>query len=470
VIFTELRFLAFFVLVLAVHWALRSPGGRKNWLLLCSYVFYGAWDWRFLGLIAASTSIDFVVGLGLGRTPAEARGRRQALVVTSLVANLGLLGFYKYYDFFVESAAELLRWLGFEADLPLLRLVLPVGISFYTFQTLSYTIDVYRGHLAPTRNLRDFALFVSFFPQLVAGPIVRASDFLPQLEQPRRWAQVAVRAELWLFFCGFVKKACLADNVAVLVDQVFRDPAAHTWTERWLGSCLYALQVYGDFSGYSDMALATAGLLGYRLMVNFDFPYTATSMTGLWRRWHISLTSWLRDYVYYPLGGNRRGPLRTYVNLWAIFLICGLWHGAEWNFVLWGVVAGSFLMFERVASERFGFDPEGRGVLRRVYTLCGWMVGLTVFRSPNLAAMGDYLVGLHWYVPREGEPQVAVDPRWWLVVVGFGLLHAVTCRGILDRAVARLPDELFAVLLGAGSALALALAATSHQPFVYFQF
>jgi alginate O-acetyltransferase complex protein AlgI len=466
-LFTELRFFAFFLVAFVVHWALPRNGQRKWWLLGCSYLFYGLWDWRFLLLIFASTLIDYFVGLGLAR--AETPRSRKALLGISLAGNLGILGFFKYYDFFVTAAADFIGLLGFQAHLPTLELILPVGISFYTFQTLSYSIDVYRRQIPVERNLRDLALFVAFFPQLVAGPIVRAADLLPQFAARRVWSQVTVRSHLTLFLMGFVKKACISDNPAILSDRIFADPQAFTLVERWLGVGLYSLQAYCDFSGYSDMAIACAGLLGYELVINFNFPFFSVSVTDFWRRWHISLMTWLRDYVYIPLGGNRRSPLRTYVNLFLVFSLCGLWHGANWNYVTWGMFNGVFLMIERGANRAGHFDPEKPGLHRRAYTHLVWMIGLVLFRAGNMPDALFYIRGLFW--PLEtGASAAPVDPAWWILIPAFGLVHWVVYRRFLHARLAALPDWAFAGLYGATVAVVLPFVATDYQPFIYFQF
>ncbi|MEM7311229.1 MAG: MBOAT family O-acyltransferase [Planctomycetota bacterium] len=468
-LFTELRFFAFFLVALAVYWGMRRDGWRKTWLLACSYVFYGAWDPRFLALIVASTVIDFFAGAWVAR--AATPGRRRLGVAVSLVANLGLLGFFKYYNFFVESAAGLLEAFGFEPSLSTLRIILPVGISFYTFQTLSYTLDIYFGSLKPTRSLRDFALFVAFFPQLVAGPIVRARDFLPQLDSARRWADVAVRSHLALFVFGFVKKACVSDNVAILTDQVFAYPEAYGVLDKWMAVGLYAVQIYCDFSGYTDMAIASAGLLGYSLTLNFNFPFFSVSITDFWRRWHISMMSWFRDYVYIAFGGNRAGTVRTYSNLLLTFFLAGLWHGANWNFVLFGLFNGVFLMVERWGIRNRGFDPFRPRLWGRVYML--WVIAMSyvLFRNPDFPAAWTYFKGLYWSQPLvAAEGAAPVDPRWWLVVFGFGFVHWLMWRRFLHRFFAGLPDWVVAVVLGVLTALLLPLLPTEYQPFIYFQF
>ena len=350
-IFTELRFLGFLAIVLAVHWTLRSAWTRKLWLLEASYLFYGLWDWRFLSLIFGSTALDYLVGLKLEGND-DGRSRKRWITL-SVIANLGLLGVFKYTNFFLDSAIRFANALGLEASPHVLGIVLPVGISFYTFQTMSYSLDVYRRNLRAVRDPLDFALFVTFFPQLVAGPIVRAVDFLPQLEVPKFWRDVRVRACLTLFLVGYVKKACIGDNVATLVDPYFDKPGTFDALGAWTAVLYYAVQIYCDFSGYSDMAIATAGLFGYELRLNFDFPYLASSIRDFWRRWHMSLSSWLRDYLYIPLGGNRGSRLFQHRNLLLTMLLGGLWHGAGWNFVIWGALHGGALVVHR-EWERFG--------------------------------------------------------------------------------------------------------------------
>ena len=461
-LFSELRFVAFFAVVFAVHWGLRRHSLRKLWLLGASYAFYAGWDWRFLGLIVFSTLVDFVAGkrIEAGGSPRV----RRSWLIASLTANLGVLGLFKYWDFFVESGAVFLESLGLQVSVPTLSLILPVGISFYTFQTLSYTIDVYRGRLEATHNPADFALFVAFFPQLVAGPIVRATEFLPQLAARTEFARVPVRACATLFLIGFVKKACVADNIAALVDPVFASPEAAATATLWLAMCLYGVQIYCDFSGYSDMAIAIAGLLGYRLPLNFDSPYTAASVTDFWRRWHISLSTWFRDYLYVPLGGNRGSAARTWLNLGLVFLLCGLWHGASWNFIVWGLVHGVLLAVERIV-------PVAR---RPVLSLARW--GLTVllvmlawvpFRSGTLGDAWTFLCGL-WSSPGTGLPALA--PGWWVLVLGVGLMHFVMARRDVLTGAERVPAAVFAPAYGAAVALTLPWAAVDYQPFIYFQF
>src|SRR5687767_13229182 len=365
-LFVEFRFFWFFLAVFAVYWSLRGNDSRKFWLLVCSYFFYACWNWKFLFLIMASTALDYFVGAALARTT-DQRARRGWLIL-SLVANLGTIAFFKYYNFFVTSAAALLEWLGLPASLHTLNIVIPVGVSFYTFHSLSYTIDVYRGKLRPVTNILDLACFIGFFPQMVAGPIVRAFAFLPQLRTPRRFADVDVRGALVLFLGGFIKKACIADAVAPFVDRYFEAPWNFTAGSAWVGVLFYAIQIYCDFSGYTDMAIASAQLLGYELPLNFRFPYFARNISDFWHRWHISLSTWLRDYLYIPLGGNRGPRWFVYRNIMITMLLGGLWHGGAWTFVIWGGLHGLALVVHRQWVQR----TEGRALARSVMRWLAW--------------------------------------------------------------------------------------------------
>lgn len=346
-IFNSLHFLWFFSATWIAYWLMQKHRRGQNLLLLAtSYFFYGYWDWRFCGLIFLSTLVDYGCGLGMERFQGRP-GKRKLLLWISLGVNLGSLAFFKYFHFFVDSAVEVLQGLGLGVGDSTLRIILPVGISFYTFQTLSYTIDRYRGKLPPERNFVDFAFFVSFFPQLVAGPIVRAVDFLPQAARPRSfsWQQQADGLQLALW--GLFKKAVVADNLAPLVDGIFGSSGELGIPARLLAVYAFTVQIYCDFSGYTDIARGTASMLGFRFPKNFEQPYFASDPTAFWRRWHMTLSTWLRDYLYISLGGNRYGSLRTYRNLMLTMVLGGLWHGAAWNFVLWGAYQGLLLSVHR---------------------------------------------------------------------------------------------------------------------------
>jgi len=347
-LFNSLNFLVFFIIVYALYLVL-PPRKQNVMLLIASYFFYGCWDWRFLTLIWFSTAVDYWVGNCIARAETTAQKRRFLLI--SLISDLSILGFFKYFNFFADSAYALLSALGLPIAPWHLRIILPVGISFYTFQALSYTIDIYRGQLAPARSLFNFALYVAFFPQLVAGPIERATHLLPQMEKPRVVTWAGIRAGTWLILWGLFKKVVIADNLADIVDPVFNGAVPLTGVSVLLALYAFAFQIYCDFSGYSDMARGLARYMGVEIMVNFNNPYFALNPSEFWRRWHISLSTWLRDYLYIPLGGNRKGPVRTYINLGLTMLLGGLWHGAAWNFVVWGAYQGALLIVHRLFSS-----------------------------------------------------------------------------------------------------------------------
>jgi D-alanyl-lipoteichoic acid acyltransferase DltB (MBOAT superfamily) len=357
-LFNSGTFLQFFAAFLLLYYVVRNRLEARNFLIVAaSYFFYGWWDYRFLSLLVLSSLIDFAVGVALDRT--QSRRGRKWLVALSITASLGILGFFKYYGFFVESFAALASSLGIRVRMRTLEIVLPVGISFYTFQTMSYVIDVYRGEIKATRNLVHFLAYVSFFPQLVAGPIERAKHLLPQFAETRRITRFMLEEGLWLCLWGMFKKVVVADSLAPLVEMVYGPPQPGALLVA-LATFAFALQIYCDFSGYSDLARGTALLLGFDIMFNFNLPYVAANIRDFWRRWHISFSTWLRDYLYISLGGNRRGAARTYLNLFTTMALGGLWHGAAWNFVAWGVWHGLGLMAHRFWTLRSsGQSSEG---------------------------------------------------------------------------------------------------------------
>ena len=467
-VFSELRFFLFLFLVLAVHWLLRGNRSRKLWLLITSYAFYSIWDWRFSSLILLSTVVDFYVGRWM-HAAANGSTRRKLLLVVSVAMNLGLLGFFKYFNFFADSLIDALQLLGLEVSPVTLQVLLPVGISFYTFQTMSYTIDIYRQKLAPVHDFFDFALFVAFFPQLVAGPIVRASEFLPQLVKATTWESIKFRSLWMLFLVGFFKKACLSDNLSPYVDAAFSDPEFFNAASLWLAVVLYAVQIYCDFSGYSDMAIAIAGLLGYQLTKNFDAPYFSTGITEFWRRWHISLSSWLRDYLYIPLGGNRKGEVRTYINLMITMILGGLWHGASWNFVIWGALHGIALGASKYVS---GFTSSQKpawwlqlgGCLLTFWWVClAWIL----FRAPDLSTFRP--IALAWTTGiASGEGSLPM--MLWLNVAVLTALQWVWRKLDVVTRAESIPMPVFAFFAGITMALLLAFANNNYQPFIYFQF
>ncbi len=474
-VFSEPRFLLFFLLVFGVHWTLRSNEWRKHLLLVASLYFYGSWDWRFLGLIVAASTVDWYASLQIQRAREEAR-RAKGWLLCSLIYNLGVLGFFKYFNFFVDSGVVFLGWLGFKADIEVLRIVLPVGISFFTFQTMSYTIDVYRGHLQPMRGYFDFLLYVTFFPQLVAGPIVRASTFLPQLFETRRFADVDVHKALGQFLSGFIKKSVVADLIAKPADAVFADPSQYTAGSIWIAVTCYAIQIYCDFSGYSDMAIGAARLLGYELCENFRFPYLATSITDFWRRWHLSLSSWLRDYLYISLGGNRGGRWFTHRNLMLTMLLGGLWHGAGWNFVIWGAIHGVALVVHKEWVRTVG---EGRlPFVSRLLTVYTVLLAWIFFRATTFEhAWTMAKAWLWWESPGTKEVFVWTPVREWetwlrftVLVAPLLVLHVLSSLKVHYAVQRLLPAVVVTFLFGVVAAIALAFVPLEARPFIYFQF
>ncbi|WP_418509506.1 MBOAT family O-acyltransferase [Corallibacter sp.] len=335
-LFNSLDFAWFLPVVFILYWFVcnKSLKIQNALLVVVSYVFYGWWDWRFLTLIFFSTVVDFVVAKQLLKETHSKKRKR--LLAVSLVCNLGLLGVFKYYNFFVSSWIDAWQLLGVSMAPATLNVILPVGISFYTFQTLSYTIDVYKKRLKPTSQFVEFAAFVAFFPQLVAGPIERASRLLPQFQRTRKFDYTFAISGFYLIIWGLFKKMVIADNCAFFVNQIFEDPGRYTAMELLMGSVLFAFQIYGDFSGYSDIAIGVARLFGFSLMTNFTFPYFSRNIAEFWRRWHISLSTWFRDYLYIPLGGSRGNIWKQLRNVFVVFLVSGFWHGANWTFVVWG--------------------------------------------------------------------------------------------------------------------------------------
>ena len=466
-LFTEPAFFIFFLAVFSIHWLLQRNTLRKKFLLAASYVFYGAWDWRFLFLIFSTSLIGYGVGLALENQ--ERPGRRRLLLLISLIANLGVLGFFKYFNFFIESANTLFAVLGF-GEQRTFSIILPVGISFFTFQTMSYTIDVYRRQLGTTRSFTDFALYVSFFPQLVAGPIVRAADFLPQLPVRREFRDVALQPLLTLFLIGYIKKACLSDSISLLVDPVFAQPDSYNALAIWIATLFYAIQIYCDFSGYTDMAIAVGGLLGYKLPLNFNFPYFSQNIAEFWRRWHISLSTWLRDYLYISLGGNRKGHWQTYRNLLITMLLGGLWHGAAWNFVIWGGLHGALLAAHRRFNEIERMPRTAKRLLRILglpltfyFTALAWIFFRAQNLSSALAMATAFLTGT-----APGTKQLSAG-----YLIGFAALavaHCLAMRFPPPKLAERMPPYLFSALYAVAWAGALLFVRNEARPFIYFQF
>lgn len=394
-LFNSFIFWAFFAIVIAMYWRL-GHRGQNILLLVASYTFYGYWDWRFLSLIAFSTIVDFVVAQRVEANTEQEIKRRWLLL--SICTNLGLLGFFKYFGFFVNEFVLLMDAFGIGASVSTLNIILPVGISFYTFQTLSYTIDVYRGVTRPTRNLLDFSVYVSFFPQLVAGPIERSKDLMPQILRARKLEKGAFSEGLYHVLFGMFKKVVIADNMAPIVDRVFSTPATDlASTEILLGVYAFAVQIYCDFSGYSSIAQGIAKWLGINLSWNFKMPYFSRSPSEFWTKWHITLSSWLRDYLYISLGGNRSGVVTTFRNLIITMALGGLWHGANWTFIIWGLIHGAILVAYQ-AAENYGVKIQAARGIARFFAIIIFfhLVCITwiYFRASSLGQANDMFSGL----------------------------------------------------------------------------
>jgi alginate O-acetyltransferase complex protein AlgI len=496
-LFVEFRFFEFFLVVFSVYWALRGNTARKVWLLICSYFFYSAFfigpeifsgdrtlpaGWWFPAMLLASTCMDYIVGVRLEDAPGM-HARRLWLAV-SVCVNIGVLLYFKYMGFFVDSAATFASWLGLSASHHTLKILLPVGVSFYTFQSMSYTIEVYRKHRPAERNLLNLATFIGFFPQLVAGPIVRAASFLPQLAEKRRWADVDVRGALVLFMVGFAKKACVSDSVAPFVDQYFANPKAYTALSAWIAVLLYAVQIYCDFSGYTDMAIAAARLLGYELTPNFNFPYFSRSVSDFWRRWHISLSTWLRDYLYISLGGNRGSKAYVYRNLLLTMVLGGLWHGSRWTFAVWGALHGLALVGHReweglagkwkALRESLAWRIVATGLTFYFVCLC-WIF----FRAADLTkpmSGGDFdralfiLRAFTGFAPHGTRSLSSLDSRLLLLFAGLAMIHWLNYRRVFSSWWRRCPELVFAFSYGCLAEAIILFIPTKYAPFIYFQF
>ncbi|RMB57412.1 MBOAT family protein [Dokdonia sinensis] len=399
-LFNSLEYLVFLPIVFAVYWFLlkNTLKGQNIFILLGSYVFYGWWDWRFLSLIAFSTVVDYLIGLSIQGS--DARKKRKLLLGISLFVNLGLLGFFKYYNFFIDSWIDAFASFGIAMHKSTLNIILPVGISFYTFQTLSYTIDVYRKKLEATSNFVNFAAYVAFFPQLVAGPIERATNLLPQFAKKREFNQEQGISGINLILWGLFQKVVIADSCAPYVNAIFENYQEMNSLSLLLGAFYFAFQIYGDFAGYSNIAIGSARLLGFDLMRNFNYPYFSRDMAEFWRRWHISLSTWFRDYLYIPLGGSRCSKLNQLRNVLIIFLVSGFWHGANWTFIVWGALHAAFFIpilllnsnrrnLNQVAMHRL--LPKLKELGQMIFTFTLACLAWIFFRADSVSVALDYL-------------------------------------------------------------------------------
>jgi len=476
-LFNSFQFAVFLTVAFSAYWLIfyRRRDLSNAFLLVASYVFYGWWDYRFLALIAFSTVVDFVVGQAISRS--EKSIRRKILLASSLLVNLGLLAYFKYANFFIDSFADFSRGvLGLEPNLSSLSIILPVGISFYTFQTLSYTIDIYRKRLEPTNNIVEFAAFVSFFPQLVAGPIERASNLLPQFKEKKKFRYEDGSEGMRLIVWGLFKKTVIADNCAPYVNEIFSTYQDQPAAVLLMGAVLFAFQIYGDFSGYSDIAIGTARLFGFRLMTNFNYPYFSRDVAEFWRRWHISLSTWFRDYLYIPLGGSRKSMKRTLTNVFIIFVVSGFWHGANWTFIVWGGLHAAFIMPVVAFGKNRQLLNDSRQLVPKISELL--QIGLTFFlvciawvffRAPSVSVAVDYLSGMVF------RPELPDNfyyfPPWLLGLIGFMILAEwIGKNHTPERWMGKIPKwgryAFYLLLFG----LWFFFASSEKQEFIYFQF
>ncbi len=471
-LFNSLHFIWFFVVVYAAYRLL--PHRVQNWLLLAaSYYFYAAWDWRFLGLLLGSTLVDYTCSRALMRT--QAPRARRVLLVVSLGFNLLLLAAFKYFNFFADNLHVLFGALGWQVDFVTVRVLLPVGISFYTFATMSYVIDVYRREIPATDDLLDFAVFVAYFPHLVAGPILRASSLLRQIHLPRRISAEQMRDGAWLIAWGYFLKVYVADNVAGIADAVFTGDAPLTGVNVLIGVYAFAFQIYGDFAGYSNIARGTSKLMGIELLENFRFPYFVRTPQDFWRHWHISLSTWLRDYLYIPLGGSRGSEARTRRNLMTTMLLGGLWHGAAWTFVLWGLFQGLVLIAYRSAARLPAVAPwlAGGGLVHRVtswlimfhLTCYGWLI----FRAQSLQQVGTLTAAV---VSDFSPSSIDLSLLTPLLLYVTPLLVVHACEAWFDNVliVRRLPVGVRYSVYAATLYLIVLFGNFGGSDFIYFQF
>ncbi len=473
-LFCTSQFCWFFLAVFVAYWAIPWHQTRVGLLLAASIYFYASWNPMLAVLVFVSATLDYLLARGIEASSSPQR--KKWLLYVSLAVNLGILGYLKYANFFLRSLETTVHSLGLSASLPVLKVILPIGISFYTFEAISYVVDVYFGKTKAERNLGHFLLFILFFPHLVAGPIVRARDFLPQVLVNKRWSWDRADIGLRLILLGVIKKLAFADRLGQYVDPVFADPAAFSSYAVWLAAIACTLQIYCDFSGYSDLALGLAHLLGYHLIRNFDRPFLSPNLSEFWRRWHISLQTWLRDYLFTPLGGGRRGRWTYHRNVLIVMTVAGLWHGAGWTFILFGIAHGVMLFIHRVFRDWSDRRPVVRAALE---SAPGWMlrvaltfsfVVLTVilFRATSVVASAELYRRMLW--PADGAPLPLTLWGLYVTFLGVAIGHAIGAPDHSNRLWGWLPRPIRGLAFGAALGLALLLAPPQDSAFIYFQF
>lgn len=477
-LFNSFEFAIFFPIVLVLYWML-SLRFQNILLLVGSYFFYGYWDWRFLSLIAISTIVDYITGLKIEQVNKGQSGtnnkKAKMWLLVSIVTNLSILGFFKYFNFFIDSLSAILISSGINPDGLYLNIILPVGISFYTFQTMSYTIDIYRSKMTPTKDFISFAVYVSFFPQLVAGPIERAKKLLPRILNKRTFDLNQFNEGVHLILIGLFKKVYVADNLAPFVDNIF-SANSYTGVEVIAGAYLFAFQIYCDFSGYSDIARGCAKCLGIELMVNFNYPYVAINPSDFWKRWHISLSSWLADYLYIPLGGNKGSAIKTYRNLFITMLLGGLWHGASWVYVLWGLYQGIFLIGHRLLKTTFKYlnnisQKIPNSILRfiKIFFMFQFVcVGWIIFRAKSINQIKEMSIALFTWQGNADFTLFYPLLRFALPLVIFEITYTIVTKNEWNNIV-RVPTFIKSALYATIFYL-FAFYGASAESFIYFQF
>ncbi len=466
-IFSSIEYFIFFAVVLLLMLVVKSNSLKRAILLGSSYYFYAYWDYRFVFLMLGLTCINYYAGLKI--EDSKNKKEQNKWLAASIIFDLGILGFFKYFNFFIDSANVIFNPLNIQ--IPLLNIILPIGISFITFEVMSYTIDIYRGVNKSAKSFWDFALLVAFFPHLIAGPILKPKQFLPEIRQDIliKWENVSFG--LQIFLLGLVRKLLIADRLALFVDPVFQHPLDYSAITLWLATIAYAMQIYCDFCGYTDMAIGSAKCLGFDIPKNFDIPYISQSVTEFWRRWHISLSSWLREYLYIPLGGNRKGKQRQYVNLLITMLLGGLWHGASWNFVVWGGLHGTALVVHKIYTENI----QKKYIIESIgYKIFAWLITFTFicitwvfFRTTHFSASLNILekmfylsnpVGMNWYATSLFIclPVLIITDFWGNKLSQGIKLKLTTFKGMF---------LIFFVVFGL-----ILLAPQNSSPFIYFQF
>ncbi|MEY2539247.1 MAG: alginate O-acetyltransferase complex protein AlgI [Verrucomicrobiota bacterium] len=472
-LFNSLTFVVFFAVVVTAYWSMRSWPARKNLLVIASYIFYGAWNPPFAALLFSTTAMDFWLGMRIAK--ATQPRRRKLWMIASVAMNLSMLGFFKYGNFLLENFQWFMARIGIAYQPPHLDILLPVGISFYTFHSLSYTLDIYRGVLQPTKSLRDFVLAVSFFPQLVAGPIVRAGDFLPQLADPPTRRTGRFLWGLALMTLGLFEKVVLADTLlSGSADRIFSYGGPLIALDSWLGVIAFAGQIFFDFAGYSTCAIGAALCLGFHLKDNFRFPYAAIGFSDFWRRWHISLSTFLRDYLYIPLGGNQVQPLRAAINLVIVMFLGGLWHGAAWTFVVWGLLHGTYLVVERVVRALLENRPWANNratrALAGVATYAAICIAWVFFRASDFTIARRMLFGM-FGGHAHGDAILSTREMLQIGIVTAGMIvvHWSLRDSSIELAVTRLPRWIVTALWAA-MACAIILTQGNSNAFIYFQF